>query len=557
MTGEELFWNEIGEYSAEVINLISDLSQRSFIAITNLKTQKTWWSKRTVQFFSMDQNVVSIRDERVRAHVHPEDLQYYRSSFRERIEGKNLDTPIEYRMDMGDGKYRVFSARCSMMRDKSDENFLLVTMIDDYGIEGNIDSITGLHNGASFTKRVREITVKKEKAAFLKLGLNRFSNTNIMYGSEYGDEVLRKVAGVLLECVGEQDEVFRLSGAKFSIILRHADYEELRSLYEKIKYKLSEEIMLEGKKVPLGISAGGIYLGQTEWDSKEIRCRLTYALNHSKHRHNGNLVIFNEDMCENGKDNIELLSVIHQSAREDFEGFYLCYQPIADPASGKIRGMEALLRWKKEPYGAVPPGVFIEWLEEDPCIFELGNWIIRQAIRDAKKLDPLDDGIFVNVNVAAAQLERKEFAPTVLQILQEEDFPVSRFCLELTERCREMDLNELREVITEFRHRGIKVALDDFGTGNASLSTAMILPFDELKIDMSFVKEIEKQPIKQLMVRSIVDFAKKAKREVCVEGVENAQVFEFLRQYDATWFQGYYFSKPIRIEEFIALFQNS
>ena len=156
---------------------------------------------------------------------------------------------------------------------------------------------------------------------------------------------------------------------------------------------------------------------------------------------------------------------------------------VFNPSAGVIKGMEALIRWELEPYGVVSPGIFMEWLEQDPCIFDLGNWIIRTALSDIKRLRRDHPDFFVNVNIAAAQLERKEFRDSVLSIIKETNSTPDELCLELTERCRDLDVNFLKNEVNFFRSHGIKIALDDFGTGNSSLSLALELPFDELKVD--------------------------------------------------------------------------
>lgn len=557
MTQEEMFWKKLDGYTSQIISRISGLSMRSFIGITNLETKKTWWSDRAVEFFGLSGNVNEYGSEKPKYRIHPDDLEYYRNSFGDRMNGKNMEEPIEYRLDVGEGEYRTFSARCDMVRKENGQPVAMVVLIDDNGIAGTIDAVTGLHNGTAFAKRVREIAAFEEAVAILKIGLNKFSNTNIMYGTEYGDAVLKRVADALVTVFGDKAGIYRLAGAKFACILRTTERDELQRIYERLRYALSEEVYINGKKVPLGISGGAIFSGGCGWDSNAMRSRLTYALNHSKHKHHGELVIFNDDICHNGSDNLHLLGEIHQAAIHGFDGFFLSYQPIVDSQNGRVIGMEALLRWKKEPYGVVPPNVFIEWLEEDPCMFELGNWIIRRAVQDANIIRRKEPDFFVNVNITAAQLERPEFGNAVLQILKEENLPEDCFCLELTERCREMDLNELHEQIGFFRERGIRIAIDDFGTGSASLSAALELPFDELKVDMSFVREVEQYPIKQEMIRSIVSFAKNLGRVVCIEGVENQQVYDFLKKYGANLMQGYYYSKPLPFDEFYSFFEKS
>ena len=333
--------------------------------------------------------------------------------------------------------------------------------------------------------------------------------------------------------------------------------EQIQKVYHFIQDSLSDRLYINDKKVPLRIAGGAFILENYTMDAIAVRSRLTYAMNHSRHKHHGELVIYNDEIDSDMHDNLELISVIHRDAIEKREGFFLCYQPIADTKDGEIRGMEALLRWKKEPYGVVPPGVFIEWLEEDPCIFDLGNWIISQALRDLKEISKEKPDFFVNVNISAGQIERKEFRETVLWLLKKSGLKPEQLCMELTERCRELDVNFLKQEIDFFKSKGIKVAMDDFGTGNASLALALDLPVDELKIDMSFVRGIQEKPVKQAMVQSIVSFAQNTKKETCIEGVEDKVLLDYLKKYHATWHQGYYYSRPIPFDEFKTLLHDS
>ena len=325
--------------------------------------------------------------------------------------------------------------------------------------------------------------------------------------------------------------------------------EELQKIYDEI-VEAFENTEVEGKKIPLKVSAGAIFMEPYMKETNAVRSRLTYALSHSRLEHHGELVIFNDEVCGSDENQFELIGVIHQCATHNFEGFRMFYQPIADTKTGKIRGMEALLRWELEPYGMVSPGVFMEWLEQDPCIFDLGNWILRTALTDVQKLRKETEGFFVNVNVAAAQLERREFRSAVMNILKETGAKPEELCLELTERCRDLDIHFLRGEVEFFHSQGIKIALDDFGTGNSSLSLALELPFDELKVDMSFIRDIKQKPQNQAMVQSIVDYAKRTNTEICIEGIENKEVSDYIEQFGSTWQQGYYYSKPVPIDRF-------
>lgn len=396
---EEQFWSGLGDYQEQILNIITNLSSKTYVGIVNLKNKQTWWSQRVVDFFGLEKSVFDYAMEKSTVKVHPDDREKYLKGFSDRMQGKHLNERFEYRLMTGKYTCSLFSAYGQIVRDEQGEPVLFVLVSENHGISDEIDS----------------------------------------------------------------------------------------------------------------------------------------------------------DM----HDNLELISVIHRDAIEKKEGFFLCYQPIADTKDGEIRGMEALLRWKKEPYGVVPPGVFIEWLEEDPCIFDLGNWIISQALRDLKEISKEKPDFFVNVNISAGQIERKEFRDTVLWLLKKSGLKPEQLCMELTERCRELDVNFLKQEIDFFKSKGIKVAMDDFGTGNASLALALDLPVDELKIDMSFVRGIQEKPMKQAMVQSIVSFAQNTKKETCIEGVEDKVLLDYLKKYHATWHQGYYYSRPIPFNEFKTLLHDS
>ncbi len=267
------------------------------------------------------------------------------------------------------------------------------------------------------------------------------------------------------------------------------------------------------------------------------------------------MIIFNDEVCTSKNVDLELMKVIHQSVRDGCEGFYVEYQPIVVSQTGRITGAEALVRWRREPYGTVPPGRFIEWMETDPAMYELGNYVLRTALQEtAGLLDVLPEFI-LNVNVSARQMEREEFRREVLRILEQTEFPATHLCLELTERCRDMPLEVIKKEVAFFRGQGIRMAMDDYGTGSASSGIVLHAPMDEIKLDMSFIRGITEDTKKQAMVRSIVEFANSCGMSTCLEGVETEELQNYLRIYRATWFQGYYYSRPIEIRRLRELVQ--
>lgn len=545
---EKKFWSDMDGIFPELVKQMASLAKKSYYSITNLKSGITWWSESTLEYFGLEQNYTAIGKEKTRKELHPDDVETFKYCFGRRVEGNDLDKSWEYRVKDGD-KYNRFNAMSKMISDNEGKPLLLITRFVNYGLSDEVDTVTGLRTEAVLTRQLNEYISEGRRGALLKVNLDQFSHISVMYGAAFGDKVLNCVAQLLINIVHDNSNVYKLSGVKFVLALGDIPRKKLREIYEKIEDAMENNVEVEGKKIPLRISAGAVYIEPYMTDSNAVRSRLTYAVNHSRYEHHGELVIFNDEM--GGKDNqhqFELIALIHQCATSDFDGFKLFYQPIADTKNGTIRGMEALIRWEKEPYGIISPGIFMEWLEEDPCIFDLGNWILRTALNDIKKVRDELPGCFVNVNVSAAQLERREFRQSVMNILSETGARPEELCLELTERCRDLDVDFLKGEVDFFHSKGIKIALDDFGTGNSSLSLALELPFDELKVDMSFIRDIKDKPQNQAMVQSIIDYAKRTKTETCIEGIENREVDDYIKKFGATWHQGYYYSKPVPIE---------
>lgn len=545
---EKKFWSDMDGIFPELVKQMASLAKKSYYSITNLKSGITWWSESTLEYFGLEQNYTAIGKEKTKRELHPDDVETFKYCFGRRVEGNDLDKSWEYRVKDG-GKYNRFNAMSRMISDNEGKPLLLITRFVNYGLSDEVDTVTGLRTEAVLTRQLNKYISEGRRGVLLKVNLDQFSHISVMYGAAFGDKVLNCVAQLLINILHDNSNIYKLSGVKFVLALGDIPRKKLREIYEKIEDAMENNVEVEGKKIPLRISAGAVYIEPYMTDSNAVRSRLTYAVNHSRYEHHGELVIFNDEM--GGKDNqhqFELIALIHQCATSDFDGFKLFYQPIADTKNGTIRGMEALIRWEKEPYGIISPGIFMEWLEEDPCIFDLGNWILRTALNDIKKVRDELPGCFVNVNVSAAQLERREFRQSVMNILSETGARPEELCLELTERCRDLDVDFLKGEVDFFHSKGIKIALDDFGTGNSSLSLALELPFDELKVDMSFIRDIKDKPQNQAMVQSIIDYAKRTKTETCIEGIENREVDDYIKKFGATWHQGYYYSKPVPIE---------
>lgn len=543
------FWHENERCMDSVMNTVNALAEDTYIFILHLGQNRVWFSETARAHFGIRDTYVSDHYEMMRNLIHPDDWWEYEAALPERVQGKNLDWELCVRMRDVSEEYHMYSIHTDIVTDEKNAESYLIVLLHNENILPKIDALTDLYSKARFTADLETEIKKKESFAVLMIKLERFNNLNIIYGTDFTNQLLKETALQFIYMMDENSAVYRLDGPKFGFILRGCGREKLLTFEQRLRSRLAKGISVNNRQITLKMCAGAVLIGQYDGKADSISSKAAYALGHSEVEHQGKLIIFNDEVRTSKNVDLELMKVIHQSVREGCDGFYVEYQPIVVAGTGRIIGAEALVRWRKEPYGTVPPGMFIEWMETDPGMYELGNYVLRTALKETVKLLTVLPEFVLNVNVSARQMEREEFRTEVLRILEQTEFPASHLCLELTERCKDMPLEAIKKEVEFFQGHGIRMAMDDYGTGSASSGIVLYAPMDEIKLDMSFIRGITEDAKKQAMVRSIVEFANSSGMSTCLEGVETEELQNYLRRYQATWFQGYYYSKPIEIRK--------
>ena len=344
-----------------------------------------------------------------------------------------------------------------------------------------------------------------------------------------------------------------MDGTKFAIISKTLKKDQIVDIYRSIQKKASTDFYVDNQHIAPSFCAGLVVVDNFDISDKTVYACLKYAYFQSKKHRMGDIVIYEDAMNEDSRKNLEKLSVIRREITETPNGFYLVYQPVVYADNEKLKGVEALIRWKSERYGIVPPNDFIPVIEHDSLFPQLGKWILEQAMWDGNELLKKYPDVLVNVNLSYAQLEKEGFIEDVLGLLDRTGFPADHLCLELTERCRLIDRNLLKDIIAILRDEGIKFAIDDFGTGFASLDLLKEMRADIIKIDRAFVKGIVNSKVDRGIVKFIAELATNFGADLCIEGVENKEMRDVLREYNHGSFQGYLYSKPVTIDEFMKL----
>lgn len=550
---QEDFWIEDVEFFSDVMAKVTDLSRNLYLLVTDLQKNLTFVPEKTAEFLGMEAGYSLDFYQKLTAHVHPYDIPEYEEAMGKRLKKEALSEPLYIRMGKENPDY-MMGFSMDVLR-KENREYLIVVLKNENALQ-EIDAQTDLYSQVKFEEHMKEYIATRQKVAVLEIEFDHMNDMNILYGTNYSEQMQREIGIRFIYMMDADTAVYRMNSSNFAFILRNAGREEAEAYMEKIRDTLKENAYIDGHFFEFKIYASGLILDDYKGDISTVQSKLEYTLEKARERRSTGILFFNDLVLSYGGMDLDLMKIIHQSVLNHCDGFYVEYQPIVTSEDGKIMGAEALVRWKKEPYGAIPPGLFIDWLENDPSMYDLGNFVLEQALWDSKSFLQQNPEFFINVNVSAKQLERPDFCRVVLELLDKTEYPVKHLCLEITERCRSLPVSVINERMAVLRGYGIKFAMDDFGTGSSSSAMALEMLIDEIKIDMSFIRKILVNKKNKAIVQSMVDFANAANIKSCLEGVENEALEDYLRTVGATWFQGYYYSKPVGADELEILLSN-
>lgn len=534
-----------------IFDTVSIIAEGAYVFLCDMKTDVSRWSKSAVDFFDLPSEYMHNAGSIWAEHIHPEDRQAYEQNIADVFNGKSSSHNIQYRAKSADGRYTVCTCRGMVIRNDDGTPEFFGGIIRNHGLFSYIDPITGLRSLYGYFDDISGIISQRKNALFIMLGLTAFSYINDVYGYNFGNRVLQVISRTLSRFFGRDSTFYRMDGPHFGIINPSMTASEAVEKYEELRNYLQKDLVVDGEKITLVLNGGAVQADNMVVASETLYSCLRYAYNESKHNKCGDFAVFSDIVSADNRKVIERLNTIRGCISQSCRGFYLCYQPIVDAKTEKLKGMEALIRWKDEIYGIVPPDLFIPVLEQDAMFPELGRWILRQAMTDGKQFLKINPDLVINVNISYTQIKKKGFLKELFELIEDTGFPPEHLCLEVTERCRLLDTKMLKDMFAILRQRGIKIAVDDFGTGFSSLGFLRNIPVDVVKIDREFVKDIKKNTADQHSVKFISELAGAFSADVCAEGIENTEVRDFLKNYNIGSLQGYYYSMPVTVNEII------
>ena len=413
------------------------------------------------------------------------------------------------------------------------------------------DALTGLPNRSLLRDRLSNALAtarrQKHKVALLFIDLDRFKIINDSLGHSVGDLLLQDVAERLKSCTREGDTVARLGGDEFLIVLTHVnDIPGVAVAAERFMDAITTRFVIQGHSLSVGCSLGISIFPEHSSDSDTLIKHADAAMYSAKDGGRNNFKFFTADMNAQTVERLALENGLRLAL--DKKELFLVYQPQMDIATGKISGLEVLLRWQHPELGLVPPDRFIQIAENSGLIVPIGEWVLRTACSQARKWQ--DEGLLglsIAVNVSAVQFRQQGFCEIIRKVLRETGLAPHYLELELTESLLLGDADATLSVLQELKAMGLTLAIDDFGTGYSSFSYLKRFPVSKLKIDRSFVRDVAVNPDDAAITTAIISMAKSLNLKVIAEGVEDEAQISFLRAHHCDEIQGYYFSKPLSV----------
>lgn len=419
------------------------------------------------------------------------------------------------------------------------------------------DELTKLANRRSFTEKLQQKINAKAPISILFLDLDRFKFINDSLGHDIGDKLLQKVANRLKMVVGNEGIVSRQGGDEFTILINNIDRNFLSELCHQVINKVKNPYYLGGQKIIITCSIGiSLFPKDGETVEKLLR-NADIAMYQAKERGRDNFIFYRKEMSRQSHEVMQIEQELRTAIEE--EEFVLHYQPKLALKTDKIIGMEALIRWVHPEKGMIPPGDFIPLAEETGLINTIGEWVLKQACVQNKKLhDAGYTSLIVSVNISAYQFKQEDLVSSVAQIIEESGLASQFIELEITESISMYSEQLIMEQLTALKGLGIKISIDDFGTGYSSLKYLMKFPIDTLKIDQSFISNISKENKQNpsIMTNAIISLAKSLHMEVVAEGVETMEQLDFLKKQHCDVGQGYFISKPLPVAELLSVLKN-
>ncbi len=437
-------------------------------------------------------------------------------------------------------------------------NFIDITEKKKYQqkieFQANNDFLTGLYNRMKCEEDlqffIKEAERINSKGALLFVDLDNFKHINDGLGHQFGDLLLKMIAASLQRIRGIENRCYRVGGDEFIVIIEPAIFEDYRRIIDDIQKVFASPWYLGDTEYFCTMSMGVVTFPDRGRSVGDLVKKADIAMYDTKKNGKNGFRYYSEGEDQYLYKRLDMEKNMRLAIEDGCKEFEVYIQPIVDTATEKCLGGETLVRWNSKNLGFLMPGEFIPIAEHMRLIAPIGEHVLRTACKLSKKWSDLGVNARINVNLSVIQLLANDVVEVIRKIVKDMDIIPERLVLEVTESLAINDMTRMKHIISEIKNMGIKIALDDFGTGYSSLNHIKQMDLDIIKVDRTFIKDIADDDYSQAFVRLIADLSRQLEVQVCVEGVEDVKQLETLRRLNINMIQGFYYGKPMRVQEF-------
>jgi len=558
---EDVLWKGV-----ERFGLVSKATNDAFLE-WDLATDQVWRNDSYQRLFGYRSDELKPKMESWFEHIHADDRLRVQQRLLGVINSSQNLWNDEFRLMRHDQTIAHVHARGFVNRDDAGSALKMLGVLQDITARkeseertrflADHDELTGLPNRSLFKQSLAQAVQRAERGgkflSVLFLDLDRFKNINDSLGHETGDQVLRAVAERLTGSVRQVDVVARFGGDEFAVLVEGLTAEDQAgAVARKIVDALAKPLVLAGRQYRPGASIGISTYPSDGRDVLSLQKNADIAMYRAKEEGRGRFKFYSEQLNTHSIQRLEFESNLNGALNN--REFVLYYQPKVDLASGRIAGVEALIRWVSPQFGFVPPADFIAIAEETGLIVPMGRWVVQTACVQNRAwqkggLPPLR----IAVNMSARQMADKGLVEFIVDTMTHTGLTAESLELEITESAVMSNQDHAEKMLNQLKAIGFHLTMDDFGTGYSSLAYLKRFPFDSVKIDQSFVRGIPANRDDCAIVEAIIAMAHSLELKVVAEGVETQEQSEFLRKLGCDQIQGYVFSKPIPSAEIVGL----
>jgi len=550
LKGREQWWRDIVQNLSDVVMVI-DLKGEVQYCSPSITAALGHWPRELHTTISL------------RTQLHPDDLANVLAEISPVLTGERRSGKTEARIKRADGTYGWFEITAvGQLTEKALQGAVLTLhdVTERHELTARLahqayhDALTGLPNRARLMQRIdEELRAGTGQFALMLIDLDDFKVINNSHGHTAGDLVLEKIGERLRDALRDGDLIGRLGGDEFAVVL-HGSADEVHRGAQRIAEHIARPVVLAGRTFLVSSSIGVVWVDQPDATetSGTLFSHADIALYDAKVRDKGGIVFIHGVQRENAARQVHLRE---QIAQPKLDQFSLVYQPVVELATGRVRGVEALLRWTHPEFGCISPADFIPLAEHGGSIRKLGWHVITTATEQLAEWQAHapHHRLGLGINVSVSQLDEPIFAERVLELIRRQGLSPDQIILELTEQALSRDFETAVSVVAQLRAAGVSVAVDDYGTGYSSLRYLHRFEADVVKIDRSFIAKLEGSEHTQKIVQSVVDMAASMDLQCIAEGIETPEQFQVVQELGCELGQGYLFARPMQPADIPAL----